>query len=113
MEILEEQLLSRSFREWAPAKSKSSKPQTISLGRGQSFIFKGKTYKNLIVDEKHYSPADLASAWSFDVETVRNIFRDEPGVLKVGEKNPKGKRAYLTLRIPESVAVRVHKRLSE
>jgi len=57
--------------------------------------------------------ADLAKVWGVDVETIRNIFRDEPGVLKIGEKNPKHRRAYLTLRIPESVAVRVHKRLSE
>jgi hypothetical protein len=48
-----------------------------------------------------------------DVGTIRNIFRDEPGVLKIGEKNPRGRRMYLTLHISESVAVRVHKRLSE
>jgi hypothetical protein len=83
------------------------------VGRGQSFTYKGKSYKNLIVDERHYSPADLAKAWSVDVETIRNLFREEPGVMKIGEKAPRHKRPYLTLRIPESVAVRVHKRLSE
>jgi hypothetical protein len=102
---------SKAFREWSP--DPKPKPEKISFGRGRTFTYEGKKYTNLVVDEKHYSPADLAKAWSFDVETVRNIFRDEPGVLKIGEKNPRGKRMYLTLRIPESVAVRVHKRLSE
>jgi hypothetical protein len=111
MEILEEHLQSKAFREWSPTGKVPPHKETFGLGR--SFIYMGKTYKNMIVDEKHYSPADLASAWSFDVETVRNIFRDEPGVLKLGDKNSKHKRGYTTLRIPESVAVRVHKRLSE
>lgn len=101
---------SKSFSEWSP--SPKPKPDTISIGRGRTFTYQGKTYTNLIVDEKHYSPADLAKAWSFDVETIRNIFRDEPGVIKLGDPNPRGRRTYLTLRIPESVAVRVHKRLS-
>jgi hypothetical protein len=87
------------------------------MGRGRSFTYSGKRYTNLVDDEKHYSPADLARAWSFDVETIRNIFRNEPGVLKIGEKNPRGRRMYLrcvfALRIPEGVTVRVHKRLSE
>ena len=89
------------------------KQPTISVGRGHSFTYKGKTYKNLIVDERHYAPADLAKVWGVDVETIRNLFRSEPGVLKIGEKAPRHKRSYLTLRIPESVAVRVHERLSE
>lgn len=132
-ELLDKVRRSPSFLSWSPG-PKSAESYTITVGRGRSFEYVGKTYTNLgktytnllddkkyigkthtnlIVDEKHYSPADLAKAWSFDVETVRNIFRDEPGVLKIGEKNPLHKRSYLTLRIPESVAVRVHKRLSE
>ena len=87
--------------------------QTVSLESGRSFVYKGRTYKNLIVDERHYAPAELAKVWGVDVETIRNLFRSEPGVLKIGEQSPRHKRPYLTLRIPESVAVRVHKRLSE
>jgi hypothetical protein len=99
-----------SFREWSPGPT--PKNPTISVGQGRSFTYLGKTYTNLLVDERHYSPADLAEAWSVDVETIRNLFRGEPGVLKIGEKDPKHKRAYITLRIPEFIAVRVHKRLS-
>jgi hypothetical protein len=63
-----------------------------------------------IMAEKHYSPAELAQIWGVDPETIRNVFRNEPGVLKLG--NNGGKRTYITLRIPESIAERVHRRLS-
>ena len=111
MTELTEQFRSKSFLEWGPGPK--PKNPTISVGQGRSFTYLGKSYTNLVVDERHYSPADLAKAWSVDVETIRNLFREEPGVLKIGEKDPKHKRAYITLRIPESVAVRVHKRLSD
>jgi hypothetical protein len=111
-EVREELLQSKSFLSWTPG-PKPPKQPTISLGRGRSFTYEGKRYTNLIVDEKHYSPADLAKAWGVNVETIRNVFREEPGVVKIGEKAPSYKRSYLTLRIPQSVAVRVHKRLSE
>jgi hypothetical protein len=111
-EVREELLQSKSFLKWSPV-PKPSGPQYITVGRGRSFTYEGKTYTNLIVDEKHYSPADLAKAWGVNVETIRNVFREEPGVVKIGEKAPSHRRPYLTLRIPQSVAVRVHKRLSE
>jgi hypothetical protein len=110
--LLEELQRSSSFLTWSPGPKPVTQP-TISVGRGHSFSYKGKTYKNLIVDERHYAPADLAKVWGVDVETIRNLFRSEPGVLKIGEKAPRHKRSYVTLHIPESVAVRVHKRLSE
>ena len=55
--------------------------------------------------ETHYTPQELADIWRVSVDSIRRIFRDEPGVLKMGEKNPKHKRQYLTLRIPESVVL--------
>ena len=64
------------------------------------------------VDDKHFTPAQLAAAWAVHVKVIRNLFRDEPGVLKIGDRSPKHKRQYLTLRIPKEVAERVHKKLS-
>jgi hypothetical protein len=112
IEVVEEWRRAKSFLEWTPGPA-TNKRQTVSLGSGRSFVYKGGTYTNLVVDERHYAPADLAKAWGVDVETIRNLFREEPGVVKIGDKNPRHRRPYLTLRIPESVAVRVHKRLSE
>ena len=62
--------------------------------------------------EKHYAPDELAELWGLSMETVRAIFRDEPGVLKIGKTGSKYRRGYVTLRIPEEVAERVHKKLS-
>ena len=61
--------------------------------------------------EKHYTPQELAELWKFDESTIRRMFIDEPGVLIYGkEKRRDGRRDYVTLRIPESVARRVHDR---
>ena len=56
--------------------------------------------------EKHYRVSELAELWGFCPGTVIKLFSDEPGVLKL--QGP-GKT---TLSIPESVALRVHERLT-
>jgi hypothetical protein len=64
--------------------------------------------------ERHYSVDEVAEMWSLSPDCVRGIFEPEPGVLIVGGKSPhRHKRRYRTLRIPESVLERVHKRLSQ
>jgi hypothetical protein len=61
--------------------------------------------------ERHYTPRELAKMWQLDQSTIRRMFRDEPGVLIYGkEKRRDGRRDYLTLRIPESLARRVYER---
>jgi hypothetical protein len=58
--------------------------------------------------ERHYSLKQIADKWGWDPETVRQAFIDEDGVLILGNANRKdGKRAYLTIRVPESVLDRV------
>lgn len=61
--------------------------------------------------EKHYSVAELAKLWSLSEKTIRRMFENEPGVLMWGSQETRFKRAYTTLRIPESVMLRVHRRL--
>jgi hypothetical protein len=64
--------------------------------------------------EPHYSPAEIAEMWKLSVDCVRKMFENEPGVLVIGGQNPHGrKRRYTTLRIPEFVLERVHRRLSK
>jgi hypothetical protein len=61
--------------------------------------------------ERHFTPKQLADLWLLHESTVRRMFVDEPGVLKYGKAARRdGKRDYLTLRIPESVARRVYER---
>ena len=67
------------------------------------------------MNERHYSVKELAALWHFSVSTVRKLFKGEPGVLILegpGDGMPH-KRPYVTLSIPESVALRVYERLKQ
>ena len=57
--------------------------------------------------EKHFSPNEIAAKLILSSRTVRRMFQDEPGVLRLGESFRAKKRGYVTLRIPESVLQRV------
>ena len=73
--------------------------------------------QNGLAFEPHFSPGEVAEMWGLSDTKVRRMFQNEPGVLRVGEPSRrlgrKLKRSYYTLRIPESVARRVHNRLSQ
>lgn len=71
-----------------------------------------KSNRSMLMGEKHFSPSELAKLWGVSAETIRVLFRQEQGVLKIGQNGTRYKRGYKTLRIPESVAERVHTRLS-
>ena len=62
--------------------------------------------------ERHYAVTEIAEMWNLSPDKVREIFEDEPGVLVIGDRSPRHKRRYVTLRIPHSVLERVHRRLS-
>ena len=64
------------------------------------------------VTERHYTPDELGEMWNLSADTVRRLFQNEPGVLVVQREVGRGARRYRTLRIPESVARRVHRRLT-
>lgn len=61
--------------------------------------------------ERHYTVSEIAATWTLSSDKVREIFQHEPGVLVLGDSSSRGKRGYITLRIPESVLKRVHRRL--
>jgi hypothetical protein len=61
---------------------------------------------------RHYSPAELGQLWSLSVETIRRMFEREPGVLIFENPDKGSERRRRTMRIPESVAERVYRRLS-
>ena len=61
--------------------------------------------------ERHYAPSEIAELWQLNVETIRRLFQNEPGVIVLEGPARKGKRQYKTIRIPQSVLERVHKRL--
>ncbi|MGA8029383.1 MAG: hypothetical protein WB992_19755 [Bryobacteraceae bacterium] len=80
-------------------------PQGKSVGRSS-------TDTALPAFERHYSPKELAELWNLNECTIRRMFIDEPDVFVYGKENRRdGRRDYVTLRIPASVAARVHGRL--
>ena len=62
--------------------------------------------------ERHFSPAELAEAWNLSEDTVWRMFEREPDVLIFENPDRGSRRRRRTLRVPESVAERVHRRLS-
>ncbi len=65
-----------------------------------------------------YTVAAIAERWNLSTAVVRRIFREEEGVLKVGEERSRlVKRKYVqrhvVMRIPESVLRRVEDRLMQ
>lgn len=67
--------------------------------------------------EKHYSVLEIAKMWSLSERTIRRMFDGEEGVLHwkngegTGRRSYRAKRGYQTLRIPESVMMRVYQRI--
>jgi hypothetical protein len=59
--------------------------------------------------EKHYRIAELAGIWGIGRETVRKIVKDEPGVIQIRQGR---KKTHTTYSVPESVARRIHSRMS-
>ena len=62
--------------------------------------------------ERHYSPAELGELWNLSADTIRRAFENEPGVLVFENPVRSSNRRFRTLRIPESIALRVYTRLT-
>ena len=61
--------------------------------------------------ERHYTVQEIAKLWQLSQDTVRKIFTEVPGVLKVGHGERLRRRGYFTIRVPESVLQQVHSKL--
>jgi hypothetical protein len=59
--------------------------------------------------ERHYTVAEVAILWNLSRDTIRRLFQSEPGVVILTTATRRVKRRYKTLRIPESVLLRVHR----
>ena len=104
---------SKKFMAWRP----DSVQRKSSNGQVKSYRYIGWEYKNQgeshgLVSEKHFTPQELATTWGLSVDTIRELFTDEPGVLVINRPETRHKRRYRTFRVPESVAARVHNRLT-
>jgi hypothetical protein len=112
------QILARiTIGELQPAKcgkSVSTKEQTYYFGEADMLRLKTLTRaskSNTPVSGAHtdYTVKQIAGMWQLSTDTVQRLFQNEPGVVVLGNKNPRGKRKRLTLRIPREVMERVKK----
>jgi hypothetical protein len=64
--------------------------------------------------DQHFTPGELGKVWHWSANTVRRVFKDEPGVLIITAAAPSysPRRRMVQMRIPARVAMRVHTRLS-
>jgi hypothetical protein len=58
--------------------------------------------------ERHFTVPEVAELWKLSEDKVRQIFREQPGVVRIGNPEKMHKRGYITLRIPQSVVEKVH-----
>ena len=56
-----------------------------------------------------YKVAELAEEWNVSADFIRDLFRDEVGVIRWVRNRP-GKRRYIVIRIPADTAERVYRR---
>ena len=82
----------------------------LSDCKSQQTFFPQPTPAKSLSLEQHFSVDQLAERWGLSTDFLRKLFIKEPGVVVFMNPKP-GKRTYRTLRIPESVAVRVHRRM--
>jgi hypothetical protein len=69
------------------------------------------TYSVAPAMERHFTVAELSKRWFFSENTIRRLFSREPGVVKIARPQTRSKRGYTSIRIPERIAERVHRRL--
>ena len=60
--------------------------------------------------ERHYTPQEIAGAWGLSKQTIVRMFEKEPGVLVVQNSRIRSLVRKRTLRIPQSVLERVHRK---
>ena len=93
-------------------------PRLVSFAKAQQLaaepvkateaVKPGKAFVDDGVQE-NFTVAEIAALWKLSTDSIQRIFQDEPGVVSLGDKNPRGKRKRITLRIPRTVMERVKK----
>jgi len=68
----------------------------------------------MLATEKHFNVAEVAELWGIGENTVRRMFEDTPGVLRISMPTLTKRRhkPKVTLRIPLSLLERTHEQWS-
>jgi hypothetical protein len=54
----------------------------------------------MVALEQHYTVFEVAKLWQLSTDTIRTLFRNRAGVLKLGTAETPHKRGYVSLRDP-------------
>lgn len=65
-----------------------------------------------MINEEVFTPEEVAKQKKLHPTTIRKMFIDEPGVIRMGHAGTGRTRQYFTLRIPASTVERVFKRMT-
>jgi hypothetical protein len=60
--------------------------------------------------ERHYTVFELAEIWNVSYNTAKKLVENEPDILRFGADETRYGRKRVSLRVPESVMIRVHQR---
>jgi hypothetical protein len=89
------------FKDWNKATQSGATEQTPPSPERTKGVF----------NEYHYRVQEIAELWQLSTDSVQRFFRDEPDLFLLPRSSRHvRKRRYETIRIPESVLVRVHKK---
>ena len=80
------------------------------VARLRKLVDVGTTVEKQHKPGTNWTVAELATAWNFSTDTIRDWFTDEPGILLLDRPETRKKRKYKTFTIPEDVAERVRRR---
>jgi hypothetical protein len=61
-----------------------------------------------LLRERHYTVEELSKMWGISYEALRTRLLKTPGVLKFQQPRGRSKRPYITIRVPESVALTLY-----
>ena len=104
---------SNEYEQRAAEMRRRSERDRLAARLGHEHLRIAEAMGTSAVLERHYTVKELGAIWMLSRDSITKMFRDDPGVLKIGREQPRrGRRAYTTLRIPESVVQRVHRRLT-
>jgi transcriptional regulator GlxA family with amidase domain len=67
--------------------------ERVSIAIGQQTAF------GVPALERHYTVSELAKLWLFSENTIRRLFSQEPGVIKISRQRTRVKRGYTSMRI--------------
>jgi hypothetical protein len=62
--------------------------------------------------EQHYTISEVAELWHLSRATVRSLFADVPGVLRIVRPETRTKRRFESVRIPARIVRSVHQQLT-